>query len=96
MIFIYVYIEYKVKDAFYREGDSFIFVCVEFEVFQFFQLEQFKDLSEVCVYCLDKRIKQGVECVEKIFAFMLRDWVKLFRVICKVEEKNNKYSQKFR
>lgn len=92
MTFTHVHTEHKAKDAFYREGDSFIFVRVEFEVLQLFQLEQFKDLSEVCVHCSDKRIKQGAECVEKTFAFMPRDWVKSLRVICKAEEKNNKYS----
>lgn len=54
---------------------------------QVFQLEQFKDQLEVCVWCSDKRLKQEAELVEKILEFMLRDWVKL-RVICKAEEKN--------
>lgn len=79
----------KQKDGFQREGDSFIFTHIAFEMLQAFQLEQFKDQLEVCVWCSDKRIKQEAEFVEKIWEFMPRDWVKV-RVICKDEEENKK------
>ena len=43
MTFINVHEEHKAKDGFYRDGDSFIFIRIEFEMLQVFQLEQVKD-----------------------------------------------------
>ena len=42
MTLIHIHIEYKAKDGSYREDDNFLFVHVEFKVFQFFPQEQFK------------------------------------------------------
>lgn len=42
MTFTHIHIENKAKVGFYREDDCLGFVHVEFEVLQFFQLEQFK------------------------------------------------------
>lgn len=63
---------------------------------QVFQLKQFHTHLEVCVWCLDEKIKLEAGIVEKMVELMPRDWVTSLRGTSKADEKNNKDSWKFR
>lgn len=91
--FTNLHVEHKAKDGFYRESDSLIFGHSEFEMLWVFLLLQFK---EVCVQYSDKRIKQKAELI----LIGSRCHSSRQEIGCSdagwSEEKNSKYSCKFR